>query len=310
MGLWCRGIGRRRTQAPDFSLAGVGGLHLSRELLQISDIMKRIIGQILTWMGVLAVFGLSVIRTSLDIVGYSTAQSDASGLPLAAQAALTWLLSLPWWIPWGTFLLAFMWLAWWSWTPDHIATSNAAELLKERRLMKKEERALAVAVEPAKPLTAHAVERKLKVIDQALDLLKGTQPLLDRGPALLRDDWHTTGVSGVIPYSVAVRSLIADVRAFSRAVDDLRNSNQEYQDIVRALQQTYFNDTISDLSAFANGCEHAAKALSEGATITTVYHPLVGNYVGTFEQGLRRLGDWRNSARGKLMDIRHMISTH
>lgn len=79
--------------------------------------LKKAVGQFFTWVGVLGMFAFGIIRTMLDVVGYSTAQGDAAGLPAAAQAFFLWLLGLPWWVPWVAFMLAFMWLCWWSWAP-------------------------------------------------------------------------------------------------------------------------------------------------------------------------------------------------
>jgi hypothetical protein len=94
--------------------------------------LKKIVGRLFSWIGTLAFFAFAVVRTILDVIGYTTAQGDAAGLPESAQAALLWLLSIPWWIPWAVFLGAFMWLAWWSWTPHQSEMKPQEEVVKRK----------------------------------------------------------------------------------------------------------------------------------------------------------------------------------
>ncbi len=58
---------------------------------------------------------LAGARTVLDLIGYSTAPEDVEVARTRLDKFLEWLLSLPWWAPWGFALVATIWLMWVSW---------------------------------------------------------------------------------------------------------------------------------------------------------------------------------------------------
>lgn len=58
---------------------------------------------------------LAILRFALDLVGWSTVPDDVNVAMSRVDQFLTWLLSLPWEVPWGFALLSTLWLIWVSW---------------------------------------------------------------------------------------------------------------------------------------------------------------------------------------------------
>lgn len=55
------------------------------------------------------------MRAALDVIGWSTAPDDVAVTMSRIDQAFLWLLSIPWWIPWGFALISTMWMIWVSW---------------------------------------------------------------------------------------------------------------------------------------------------------------------------------------------------
>ena len=58
---------------------------------------------------------IAAIRTTLDLIGWSTAPDDVKVAMTRLDQFFAWLLAVPWWIPWGFVLLSTLWLMWVSW---------------------------------------------------------------------------------------------------------------------------------------------------------------------------------------------------
>ncbi|MFC3322320.1 hypothetical protein [Mesorhizobium cantuariense] len=55
------------------------------------------------------------VRTALDLVGWSTAPDDVGVAMTRLDQILSWIIGLPWGVPWGFALISTMWLMWVSW---------------------------------------------------------------------------------------------------------------------------------------------------------------------------------------------------
>ena len=85
--------------------------------------MKLVIGRVLSWLFTFGGWVVAVVRTTLDLVGYSTAPQDVEVAKTLIQQAFDLLLTLPWWGPWGFVLISTLWLMWLSW-PRHALSEN------------------------------------------------------------------------------------------------------------------------------------------------------------------------------------------
>lgn len=63
------------------------------------------------------------IRTTLDLIGWSTAPDDVGVAMSRLDEFFSWLLSIPWWGPWGFALITTLWLMWVSWPRIQLAGS-------------------------------------------------------------------------------------------------------------------------------------------------------------------------------------------
>jgi hypothetical protein len=158
---------------------------------------------------------------------------------------------------------------------------------------------------PKRPLTAYEAERKLKVVDAGLEMLKEMREIIAWGRRLHAERWYADDTR-IVEYPDEVQDLITALRAFCVAADAHRNDNQEYQDVMLALQQTYFNESVNALAVYMNACRDVSKALQSGAPVESVMG-LYRSYEQGFEATLAAMEAWHNKARGDLGDIRKEI---
>lgn len=70
---------------------------------------------------------LAGVRWVLDLIGYSTAPNDAAVARGLLEQFLVWLMSLPWWLPWGFAFASTMWLIWVSWPRQRAVAAGSPE---------------------------------------------------------------------------------------------------------------------------------------------------------------------------------------
>ena len=90
------------------------------------------------------------VRLVLDLIGYATIPEDSQVAAGLLQSFFLWLLSVPWWAPWGFALITTGLLIWVSW-PRRMATqpqldssasiAAVADLVKQIRLQDKQNQA-------------------------------------------------------------------------------------------------------------------------------------------------------------------------
>ena len=160
---------------------------------------------------------------------------------------------------------------------------------------------------PPKPLTAHAVERKLRVIDEGLDLLAGVQPLVDQGPMHMRDPFHVGQYGTHHSYPDRVQILITDIHTLAARFDALRSQSGEYPDVVTVLEPTFRPQTVERLAEYMNACRDMENAVRAGASRNDLNY-MFSPFVAKFEVGLKGMADWRDTARRDLTMLRNAIS--
>ena len=74
-----------------------------------------VLKRIATYIVVAGGWLLAGIRTALDLVGWSTAPDDVTVAESRLDQFFVWLLSLPWWVPWGFALISTLRLIWVPW---------------------------------------------------------------------------------------------------------------------------------------------------------------------------------------------------
>jgi hypothetical protein len=98
-----------------------------------------------TYLFMVAGWVLAGIRTTLDLVGWSTAPDDVPVAMSRADQFFLWMLSIPWWVPWGFALISTMWLMWASWhrtvliapaQPDSQASMSKAAQVAPLKIVK------------------------------------------------------------------------------------------------------------------------------------------------------------------------------
>lgn len=70
-------------------------------------------------------WALAILRTVLDGIGYSTTPDDVDVAVSRLDDFLTWLLDLPWWLPWSFATIATVVLMWVSWPRTSFNAQNS-----------------------------------------------------------------------------------------------------------------------------------------------------------------------------------------
>ncbi|MCK0149595.1 hypothetical protein MWU54_06150 [Marivita sp. S6314] len=60
-------------------------------------------------------WAIAAVRSTLDLIGWSTAPDDIGVAVSALDIFFRWLLTVPWYVPWTFALLSTSWLMWISW---------------------------------------------------------------------------------------------------------------------------------------------------------------------------------------------------
>lgn len=75
--------------------------------------MRYYLRQILGLLGPLFIFSVAVVRVGLDLIGYSTLPDDWPVALKRGEAVLSWLMTMPSWLPLLAAFLMFGWYIWW-----------------------------------------------------------------------------------------------------------------------------------------------------------------------------------------------------
>lgn len=176
----------------------------------------------------------------LDLIGYSTIPEDTKVAQSLLEKGIAWAFTVPAWLSLLIAAAVTAWLIWWAWRPvptpiTSTSTSAEADLIKQQRLAAKEKRVAASAA--ARPLTPHAVEQKVKVIDQAIELMRGAPKKRNTNMNAIVSKWGNS-LALRIPNGIA-RAL--DLREQTSVLFDVRDGAL----IVRPVEKKKFDlDTL------------------------------------------------------------------
>jgi len=249
----------------------------------------------------------------LDLIGYSTIPEDTKVAQSLLEKGIAWAFTVPAWLSLLIAAAVTAWLIWWAWRPvptpiTSTSTSAEADLIKQQRLAAKDKRVAASAA--ARPLTPHAVEQKVKVIDQAIELMRGAPMFLERLSVMFRDPWQTSGKSfpEMHSFSDQIGAMREDLIAFAKPIDALRlDCVALYPDVAVLLAQTYYPVALERLAEYQNACRDVEAAVSKGAAMSDLNF-MYSQFVGRTEQAMKNIIVWREDVRQKLIEIRQLAA--
>ncbi|MEX2276346.1 MAG: hypothetical protein WD674_00940 [Cucumibacter sp.] len=285
--------------------------------------MKLFFGRLISILLTAGGWVLLAVQSVLNAIGYATLPDDAKVAQGIVQEVLLWILRLPpdWVLLFAIVAtLGLMWISW----PRPVRTQ--AKPTKDvdrdqpvrRTLPKQPERVAPVptaptivapkVADPPKPLTPHAVQRKLVAIDQARDWLEAAKTMFDTWQALLQENWQASVSGQKHPeYAGKINDFIRDLKRLATEIDNFRADRSEYQDISIAMQQLYYNKAREELAEYSAACEAQWHILNAGLPQNTVRRFLAPAFNG-FEEALKSANAWRTNAKNALNDLQKEIS--
>lgn len=169
----------------------------------------------------------------------------------------------------------------------------------------------APGVPPAPPrqLSSNEVEKKVRVIDRLLEILsKDMEPTIVDGPRLLAGAWNAfKNPLGNPKYVNELRAYRDLVKQNAEKLDALRDQSPEYQDIVGATVQTYYNSAFPAIEDFYVTYGRFATYLSKDIENSS-FENLMKPKSYAFAKAIQDFAQWRHSTRGRVIEIRRQIS--
>lgn len=104
---------------------GAGGLH-NKARYCLHTLMGLAAKRIISVLVFAGGWAIAAVRTTLDLIGWSTAPDDLGVAMTRVDQVLAYIASLPWWVPWGFALASTMWLMWVSWPRHHTQALSGA----------------------------------------------------------------------------------------------------------------------------------------------------------------------------------------
>lgn len=107
--------------------------------------MRLTVGRVLSAIVVSVGWLIVGVRAVLDLIGYATVPEDIQVATGVLRVVFLWLLSVPWWIPWGFAFIATMALIWVSWPRTLIQAApqeSKPETLMAPEIVQEPERAV------------------------------------------------------------------------------------------------------------------------------------------------------------------------
>jgi hypothetical protein len=162
---------------------------------------------------------------------------------------------------------------------------------------------------PPRPLTAYEAEKKLRAIDQALDILSNDmQPSISDGPRL-NNGWNALKDRKNYPnYSEELTAYTDRFKQNATKLDDLRARIPEYQDIVMVTTQTYYNSAWPAIQDYRATWQRMLYLDVENKMDQGSLDVFMKGPSNAFEKAIRDFTEWRNRTRGRLVELRREIS--
>jgi hypothetical protein len=160
---------------------------------------------------------------------------------------------------------------------------------------------------PQRPLSAYEAELKLKAIDRVLAILSDDmEPVIQKAPALA-GWWNALKAPATTPnFRQDLLAFRDEFKEASLKLDSLRNKLPQYQDLVTAVQQSYYNDALKNIEKYLVTymyVEDSIKPEASGEALKAFLDPPMGVFVQTMVD----FTAWRNNARSRVLELRQAI---
>jgi hypothetical protein len=164
-----------------------------------------------------------------------------------------------------------------------------------------------VAARP--PLSAYEAELKLRLIDQMLRIVSDTmEPIIANGPGLQTGAWNAFKDPTNHPnYRANLLTYMNAIRDNAKTLDDLRDRNPQYQDIVVATQQMYYNSVYPAVEDFVSTYGRLSQYLKNDVSNDS-FEYLMKSPRDKFGTAIQQFTQWRNTVRGQLIELRRKLS--
>lgn len=157
-------------------------------------------------------------------------------------------------------------------------------------------------------LSRHEIERKLTVIDEALDLVKEMQPILTLGDQLKDDEWVKGNIGETeFAYAERLHDFLEQLKRFSGKVENFRQENSEHPDIMKFIQSTYYSRCEQNITSYMNACREMEAAERQGIdrNDSAVRFDM---FFKSYQSALFLMKQWRDTARQELGNMRIILS--
>jgi hypothetical protein len=97
------------------------------------------------------------------------------------------------------------------------------------------------------------------------------------------------------------------IRDNAKTLDDLRDRNPQYQDIVVATQQMYYNSVYPAVEDFVSTYGRLSQYLKNDVSNDS-FEYLMKSARDKFGTAIQQFTQWRNTVRGQLIELRRKLS--
>lgn len=273
--------------------------------------MKLIIGRVVSILITGGGWALAGVRTVLDLIGYSTSPEDVGVAVTRLDQFLGWILSLPWWVPWGFAIISTAWLMWVSW-PRGQATVEAVKQVElgppaspahetgvsEARTEEPKERQWAKTSDYDLPF-------KLRAIDELLDIVGSEKEfeIAARKGELLARHWkkHFAG-GGSKKFLSDLEDYRVECAAILGKISKIRTDNEKYEDVWTILTSHGKASMTQPLRDFMEAIRNLGEPPSGN------FDFFITPYAADLGDKIKRFGRWRFEVEKALLARRKELS--
>lgn len=278
--------------------------------------MIAILKRLAAIVGTILFGGLTLVNVASNTFGVFQFVADPQSKMTEVQKVFVWLLSTPWWVP-GTLMAGFAaWLMYIT-RPAPIPVGPAAGAVPQKvkppipapRPVSPQFPILNPPAPPPRQLSAYEVETKLRVIDAALAFLKDKmEPTVKDGPRLQSGWWNALAAPQHKPgYKEELTAYRNTIKTNLNDLDKFRDNNVLYQDIIRIVQQTYWDKVLPPVEKMMQAYGFLSDVWKPGLSHEGCNF-IMSPYVDDFGRAIEVFNSWRGIALNNLMDLRRSLS--
>ncbi len=252
------------------------------------------------------------VQTVLDLIGYATVPADAQVAAGLLRSIFLWILSIPWWVPWGFALISTLWLMRISW-PRSYSTAKDAPLdqIPPPTAPTEETQSTPAEVKPASenkqwPVTsAYDLPIKLGVIDELLEIVgseKEYEQAYREGKSLLRKWEHRIKKGDIENFIGDLKKYKEKCVSIHQRIYGIKRVNEKFVDIDSILSPKESANAGPSLNLFIT----AVESLRPSPPLGTGF--LILRFANEFEARLKGFGKWRFELEKALLKRRKELS--